>query len=58
MPKDKIMAEVHKIRDNYAKRFGNDLKAIYQDLKKQQEKNIAAGEKYASLAPKRPKQAA
>lgn len=50
MWKDPIVEEVRKIREEHAARFGFDLKAIYDDLKKtekQSERNIV------SLPPKR-----
>lgn len=58
MQKDEILAEVHKARDQYGKQHDHDLKKIYEDLKRQQEKNMAAGQKYESFPAKRPKQAA
>ena len=37
MCEDPIVAEVRKIRDAHAARFNYDLKAIYQDLKQQEQ---------------------
>lgn len=37
MWEDPIVAEVRKIRDAHAARFNYDLKAIYQDLKQQEQ---------------------
>ena len=37
MWEDPIVAEVRKIRDAHAARFNYDLKAIYQDLKHQEQ---------------------
>lgn len=37
MWEDPIAAEVRKIRDAHAARFNYDLKAIYQDLKQQEQ---------------------
>lgn len=34
---DPIVAEVRKARDDYAKRFGYDLDAIYRDLKEKEQ---------------------
>jgi hypothetical protein len=36
MSSDPIVEEIHKIREEYAKRFNNDLKAIFEDAKKLQ----------------------
>jgi hypothetical protein len=38
MWKDTIIEELHKFREEHAKKFNYDLKAIFDDLKKQ-EKN-------------------
>lgn len=46
MYKDPILEEIHKYREEYAKSFNYDLKAIYQDL---QQKQIASGRKFVSL---------
>ncbi len=37
MAKDPILDELHKTRERYAARFKNDLKAIYRDLKANEE---------------------
>ncbi len=52
MFKDTIVDEVRKARDEYAKKFNYDLKAICQDL---QEKQKQSGKKVVSFPPKRPK---
>ena len=36
MYKDKIIEEIHKNREEYAKSFNYDLNAIFQDLKSKQ----------------------
>lgn len=36
MWKDEIVEEIHQIRDNYAKSFNYDLKAIFEDLRKKE----------------------
>jgi hypothetical protein len=36
MSPDSIVEEIHKFREEYAQRFNNDLKAIYEDAKKLQ----------------------
>ena len=33
---DKIVEEIHKIREKYSRSFNHDLKAIFADLQKQQ----------------------
>jgi hypothetical protein len=35
---DPIVAEIRKLRDEYARRFGYDLEAICRDLREQQER--------------------
>jgi hypothetical protein len=50
MYKDEIVEEIHKYRDEYAKSFNYDLKAIFEDLK---EKQIASGRKFVKLSNKR-----
>ena len=37
MWKDPIIDELHQIRQEHAKKFNNDFKAIFEDLKKQEE---------------------
>jgi hypothetical protein len=36
MFQDEIVAEIHKIREEYSRSFNHDLKAIFADLQKQQ----------------------
>lgn len=36
MFQDKIVEEIHKIRQEYSRSFNHDLKAIFADLQKQQ----------------------
>jgi hypothetical protein len=50
MPDDEIVAEIRKFREEYAKRFNYDLRAMFEDLRKQQR---ASGSKVVSLSPKR-----
>lgn len=47
---DPIVAEVRQARENYAARFGNDLRAICQDL---QQKQAASGRKVIAPPPQR-----
>jgi len=42
MYKDEIVEEIHRYREEYAKSFNYDLKAIFDDLR---EKQIASGRK-------------
>ncbi len=51
MREDPIVEEVRRARQEYAQRFGNDLDAIYRDLKRQEEQS---GRQTVSLEPKRP----
>lgn len=46
MYKDEIVEEIHKYREEYAKSFNYDLKAIFDDLRKKQ---IAKGRKVVKL---------
>lgn len=39
MWQDPIVADIHKIRQEYAKKFNFDLNAIFHDLKKQEKKS-------------------
>ncbi|PSB02013.1 hypothetical protein C7B64_15315 [Merismopedia glauca CCAP 1448/3] len=50
MYKDEIVEEIHKYREEYAKSFNYDLKAIFDDLRKKQ---IAHGRKVIKLPIKR-----
>lgn len=38
--KDEIVEEVRAIRDQHAKKFAYNLDAIYNDLKRQEQKNV------------------
>ena len=50
MLQDEIVEEIHRIRDEYAKSFNYDLKAIFADLQKQQ---AESGREVVKLPPKR-----
>lgn len=50
MYKDEIVEEIHKYREEYAKSFNYDLKAMFDDLRKKQ---IAHGHKIVKLPIKR-----
>ena len=49
MIKDPFVEEVRKVREAHAAKFNYDLRAIYEDLKKQEKKNKR---KFVSLPPK------
>ena len=46
---DKIVEEIHKIREEYSSSFNHDLKAIFADLKKQQ---VESGREFVNLPQK------
>jgi len=48
MLNDQIVDEVRAIRDAHAAKFGYNLRAIYQDLKKSEAERIAAGHPFIS----------
>ena len=50
MYKDEIVEEIHRYREEYAKSFNYDLKAIFEDLRKKQ---IAHKHKVVKLPLKR-----
>ncbi len=50
MYKDEIIEEIHQYREEYAKSFNYDLRAIFDDLRKKQ---IAHGHKVVKLPIKR-----
>ena len=50
MLKDPIIEEIHKIREEHAKKFNYNLLAIFNDLKEQEKKS---GRKFVSLPVKR-----
>ena len=52
MKDDPIVAEVRKVREAHVARFNYDLRAIYTDIKKQEQ---ACGQALHRLAPKRVK---
>ena len=51
MWRDPIVEEIHRIRDEHAKKFEYDLHAICEDLRKQQ---ITSGRKVVSRQPRKP----
>jgi len=48
MLNDEIVNEVRAIREAHAAKFGYDLRAIYEDLKKTEAEHIAAGHPFVS----------
>jgi hypothetical protein len=50
MWEDPILEELHRIREEHAKSFNYDFKAIFADWQKRQ---AASGKKLVSLQPKR-----
>ena len=48
---DPIVAEIHQIREEYARRFNYDLDAMFRDI---QEKQSRSGRTYVSFPPNRP----
>ena len=49
MPKDPIVEEVRKYRQQYAAQFNYDLDAIVEDLKKKQKEDVKKGWKLVSF---------
>lgn len=45
--KDEIIEEIHKYREEYAKKFNYDLDLIFEDLRKKQRES---GRKYVSFS--------
>ncbi len=48
--KDEIIEEIHKYREEYAKKFNYDLDLIFEDLQKKQRES---GRKYVSFSDKK-----
>jgi hypothetical protein len=48
MLNDEIVNEVRAIREAHAAKFGYDLRAIYEDLKKTEAEHISAGHPFVS----------
>lgn len=55
MWKDPIIEEVRKVRQQHAARFNNDLRAIVNDFRVQQEQS---GRQYVRFEPRRPSESA
>ncbi|MCL1465694.1 hypothetical protein [Argonema galeatum] len=51
MWQDEILEELHRIREEHAKSFNYDFKAIFADWQKRQ---AASGKELVSLQPKQP----
>ena len=54
MWKDPIVEEVRKVREQHAKRFNYDLRAIVDDVRKVQ---VQSGRTYVRFEPRRPSEA-
>ncbi|MBD2429493.1 hypothetical protein [Phormidium sp. FACHB-1136] len=50
MHQDKIVEEIHRIREEYLRSFNYDLKALFSDLQKQQ---AESGKEMVNLSSKR-----
>lgn len=50
MYQDTIVEEIHRIREEYSRKFNHDLKALFADLQKQQ---AESGRKVVNLSGKR-----
>ena len=48
MQNDEIVNEIRAIREAHAEKFGYDLRAIFEDLKKSEAARIAAGHPFVS----------
>ncbi len=48
--KDEIVEEIHKYREEYAKKFNYDIDLIFEDLQKKQRES---GRKYVSFSDKK-----
>jgi hypothetical protein len=53
MWKDEILEQIHRIREEHAKSFDYDMKAICEDWRKRQ---AESGKKFVTLTRKHPKQ--
>ena len=51
MDEDPIVSEVRRVRAAHAAKFNNDLRAIYLDIKRQEQES---GRTYVRYPPKRP----
>jgi len=51
MWRDPVVEEIHRVRDEQAKRFGYDLHAICEDIRKKQ---AMSGQKVVSRPPRKP----
>ena len=49
---DDILQEIRDFRDAYAKRFGYNIRALVQDLKKREEESKADGRRFVSFPPR------
>ena len=58
MIKNPLLEEIYKIREDISKEFDYDSKRLFRHYQERQEQAKAAGKKYVSLPPKRPKKEA
>lgn len=52
--RDEIVEEVRRVRHEHAAKFGNDLAAIFADMREKTKKEEESGRKVVSLPPRRP----
>lgn len=48
---DPIVEEIHRVRDEHARKFGHDLHAICQDIR---QKQATSGRKLVTRSPRKP----
>lgn len=51
MWRDPIVEEIHRIRDEHAKKFNHDLHAMFEDIRREQ---MASGRKVVSRPSRKP----
>lgn len=54
MKDDPIVTEVRKHREKYSRKFGHDLRAMCDDLRRGTEEARCSGRQVVSLPPRRP----
>ena len=50
---DEIISEIRRVREEYAKKFDNDLRLMFEDIKKRE---VESGREIVRLPPRRPRQ--
>jgi len=53
MTNDPIIEEIHAVRREFARKFGNDISAIGKELRRLEEAERASGRRFVSFPPKR-----